>query len=49
MAKATRNVTRRDGRLEGEPDDEADAGDVDKEIQRDLTSLGSSGVPAQRS
>lgn len=33
----TRHVTRRDGRLEGEPDPEE--GSVAKEAQRDLTSL----------
>lgn len=44
MAKATRHVTRRDGRLEGEPDVEpsAELGPrelAQKESQRDLTSL----------
>lgn len=37
--KVTRHVTRRDGRLEGEDDEDADAGDPEKEVQRDLTSL----------
>lgn len=42
---ATRHVTRRDARLEGEPDVEPDAelGQPMKDAQRDLTSL--SGPP----
>lgn len=45
MPTATRHVTRRDGRLEGDPDPEpsgeklTDREIAEKEIQRDLTSL----------
>lgn len=45
MPTATRHVTRRDGRLEGEPDPEPtgeklpDRELAQKDIQRDLTSL----------
>jgi hypothetical protein len=45
---ATRHVTKRDGRLEGEPDVEPDAGAPErraKEEQRDLTSLSGTGNP----
>ena len=34
-----RHVDKRDGRLEGEPDVEADAASKEKDAQRDLTSL----------
>lgn len=49
-AQAHRQVTRRDGRLEGEPDQEPsgtglpDADQMQKDAQRDLTSL-STNVP----
>lgn len=37
MPEATRHATKRDGRLEGEPDTEPST--PEKEAQRDLTSL----------